>query len=75
MAYWCESIESKNRTLAFYAKKRLSNDDDDNNLIAKFEADVVLMGIDCPPSANGSYYLTTDSNSPYSRGMNGIDGT
>lgn len=62
VAYWCESIVNTNKSMAFYAKKRSS------------DGDFVSMGIDCSLTANGSYYLKTDSNPPYSLGMKGIDG-
>lgn len=73
VAYWCESVRNKNKTLPFYAKKRSSNDDTRDSIVNQ-EADVVLMGIGCPPTATGKYFLITDSNPPYSLGMNGIDG-
>lgn len=56
--------------MSFYARKRSSNDIP----IAVNEPDLVVMGIGCPSTANGSYYLNTDSNPPYSLGMNGTDG-
>lgn len=62
VSYWCESLNT-NETMAFYAKKRLPNN----------ETDIVVMGIGCSATANGSYYLITDSNPPYSLGMNGTD--
>lgn len=71
VAYWCESVRSSNKTLAFYAKKIWSNNDTRNSIVDQ-EADVVRMGIECLPTATGRYFLNTNSNAPYSLGINGI---
>lgn len=71
VAYWSESVGNMNDTMAFYAKKRSSND---NNSTSNFDTDVVVMGIGCPATASGRYYLNTESYPPYALGMNGIDG-
>lgn len=73
VAYWCESVSSRNETMVFYARKSSSNNNTHNSIVSQ-ETDVVLMGIGCPPTASGKYFLTTGSNPPYSLGMNGIDG-
>lgn len=36
------------------------------------EENIVLMGIACPETADGRYYLQTNKASPFGRGMNGI---
>lgn len=72
VAYWCESVRNRNTTAAFYGEKRWSNNDTRNSILDQ-EADVVRMGIECPPTATGRYFLNTNSNSPYSLGMNEID--
>lgn len=34
--------------------------------------EIVKMGIDCPMTARGKYYLQTNSSAPYALGMEGV---
>lgn len=57
-------MESKARTTFFAAGPRTWFSSD--------EEDIVNMGIDCPATARGKYYLQTNSSAPYSLGTNGL---
>lgn len=62
--YYAESVESEpNSTFFAVAPKTWFSSD---------EGDIVNMGIDCPMTARGKYFLQTNSTAPYSLGLEGI---
>lgn len=67
--YFIESVRNtaEPKRLDFYAAKRYFN-----GTMSANETDIVRMGINCPTTARGSYYLATDAKSPFSIGINGI---
>lgn len=65
--FFNESIHNTLDASDFYATKIHLDGTFSTNM-----ADIVPMGINCPPTARGNYYLRTDSKSPFSIGMNGI---
>lgn len=69
MEYFAESVKSPSNT-AFSAVAAASwSSFTGQNVEA---SNVVNMGIDCPITASGNYYLQTNSQSPFSRDSNGI---
>lgn len=63
--YWAESVTSEERSTFFAAAPRTWFDDTDKGTL-------VNMGIDCPTTARGKYFLQTNSQAPYSLGESGI---
>lgn len=68
--YWAESIANKDKK-SFPAVKCKSWDHFKDGKCEQ-AADIAYMGIDCPFDASGNYYLQTNGERPFSKGMTGI---
>lgn len=67
--YYAESVSSKNKNtfLAVSARNWSRFRASDTN-----STNVINMGLRCPLGAHGDYFLQTNGEKPYSRGINGI---
>lgn len=67
---YAESVKNKQEK-SFPAIKSKSWDQFKEGKIDE-EAPIAYMGIDCPTNVRGDYFLQTNGEEPYSKGMNGI---
>lgn len=67
--FWADSVASSEKS-AFHSAKAKSWDDFKKGRID--ESSIVNMGIDCPPTARGDYYLQTNGLRPFSKGIDGL---
>lgn len=65
LQYFVESVRNFNNATEFWAMKKHLNGTWDPK-------DLMPMGINCPSTARGNYYLRTAAESPFSLGMDGI---
>lgn len=69
VVYYIESVSNSNSSMDFYAIEQSAI-----GTMPTDPADIVPMGINCPCGAvGGNFYLRTNAQSLFSRGMDGID--
>lgn len=67
--FWAESLENKDEKL--FASIKCKSWDSFKEGRCEQGAPIVHMGIDCAMDATGDYYLQTNGEAPYSKGMAG----
>lgn len=72
MIYYGQSVSLTNNEPPFYAVSANSWQDFINHTNIDY-ADIVRMGIDCPMTARGEYFLQTIDTPEMSRGIQGIN--
>lgn len=72
--FWVESVVNNKSFYAVGVEKSSgwTNGWDDFKHHEIDKNNIVLMGISCPETADGRYYLQTNKASPFGRGMGGI---
>lgn len=65
--YYIESVRNPSKAQDFYAAKKF-----ENGTMSRNVADVAQMGINCSPDAKGNYFLKTNTEYPFSLGINGM---
>lgn len=65
--YFIESLKNSEPAYDFVGTKRGMD-----GIMSKNLMDIVPMGVNCPPTASGNYFLTTNERPPFSRGLYGI---
>lgn len=67
--FWAESVASKHEKS--FPSIKCKNWDNFKEGRSEEEAPLGYMGIDCPMDVSGDYYLQTNGEVPYSRGLEG----
>lgn len=65
--YYIESVRNPSKASDFYAAKKY-----ENGTMSRSIMDVAKMGLNCSPDAKGSYFLKTNTEYPFSLGINGM---
>lgn len=69
--FWAESVAAKNEKSFPSVKCKSWDNFKEGN--SEEGAPMAYMGIDCPMDASGDYYLQTNGEQPFSKGMAGAE--